>query len=228
MRRPRAACPNHGTAGTAVSPPVPTGSHRPRLRAAHVRRPRSTASIGYKGSPTPREQPFFLLLIAPTASPCSAAIEPPCSVAPGPPPSSPSPPRALRHRVPPSHTVSHRPSPQTVPPPPFPSGRPHITTELILPVRTPLFQPPVGCAVLPSHPSALALPPPLHRLVPLPMIHRVAPPPTPSEVPVAAMSTMPPCTTFLHREPSTIAPGRRPHHRSPPADRTLPQSSSFQ
>jgi hypothetical protein len=36
-----------------------------------------------------------------------------------------------------------------------------------------------------------------------------SPPSTPS----------PPCTTFPHREPLTVAPGRRPRRRSPPADR---------
>jgi hypothetical protein len=75
------------------------------------RRPPSTASTGYKGSPTPHEQPFFLPPVAPTASPCSTTVEPPCSAAPGPPPSSPSPPRAPRRRVPPSRTASRRPSP---------------------------------------------------------------------------------------------------------------------
>jgi hypothetical protein len=69
--------------------------------------------------------------------------------------------------------------------------------------------------------------PPLRRLVPLPSSHRVAPPSVPLELPVAATSTAPPCTTFPNREPSTITPRRRPHYRSPPTDRTSPQSSSF-
>jgi hypothetical protein len=89
------------------------------------RRPPSTASTGYKGSPTPHEQPFFLPPVAPTASPCSTTVEPPCSATPGPPPSSPS----------------------------------------------------------------------------------------------------PSCTTFPHRETSTIAPGRRPQRRSPPADHPPPWSN---
>jgi hypothetical protein len=90
--RPCAACPNRDTARAAVSPLVPTGSHRPRLCAAHVHRPPSTASTGYTGSSTPCEQPFFLPPITPTAPPCSTAVKPPCSTAPGPPPSSQSPP----------------------------------------------------------------------------------------------------------------------------------------
>jgi hypothetical protein len=51
--------------------------------------------------------------------------------------------------------------------------------------------------------------------------------PAPSELPVTAPSTAPPCTTFPHRELSTTNPGRRPHHRSLLADHTSPWSSSF-
>jgi hypothetical protein len=52
--------------------------------------------------------------------------------------------------------------------------------------------------------------PPLCHLVPPLLSCRVAPPSVPSELPVAAMSTAPLCTTFPHREPLTITPGCHP------------------
>jgi hypothetical protein len=52
--------------------------------------------------------------------------------------------------------------------------------------------------------------------------------PAPSELPVTTPSTASLCTTFLHRELSTTTLGRRPRRRSPLADCTSPQSSSFQ
>jgi hypothetical protein len=85
---------------TAVSPPPDSPPRRLR--------PPPLPAI--KGAQNPREQPFFLPPVAPTALPCSVAVEPPCSAAPGPPLSSPSPPRALRYRIPPSRTASRRPS----------------------------------------------------------------------------------------------------------------------
>jgi hypothetical protein len=143
--------PPQTVAAAAISPPLDS----------QPRRPPSTASTGYKGSPTPREQPFFLPPVTPTTPPCFATVEPPCSAAHGPPLSSPLPPRASHRRVPPSCTTSRRPStpdaaPAVVPLRPtahhhgaHPSGE-----------APPLFDPPAGCAVLPSHPSS----PPLRPL----------------------------------------------------------------
>jgi hypothetical protein len=130
----------------AVSLPPDSPSHRPP----------STASTGYNRSPTHHEQPFFLPPVAPTVPPCSAAIEPPCSAAPGSPLSSPSPPRAPHRRVPPSRTVSHQPSPLDA----APTVVPLRLTAHRCGGPPPPFDPPVGCAVLPSRPSAPPVPPP--------------------------------------------------------------------
>jgi hypothetical protein len=92
--------PPQTVAAAAISPPLDS---QPRC-------PPSTASTGYKGSPTPREQPFFLPPVTPTTPPCFATVEPPCSAAHGPPLSSPLPPRASHRCVPPSFTTSRRPS----------------------------------------------------------------------------------------------------------------------
>jgi hypothetical protein len=69
--------------------------------------------------------------------------------------------------------------------------------------------------------------PSLRCLVLPPLRHHVVPPLVPLWAPATATSTAPPCSTFPHREPLTIAPGRLPRRHSPPADRTSPWSSSF-
>jgi hypothetical protein len=125
------------------------------------RRPPSTTSTDYKGSPTHREQPFFLPPVAPTVLPCSAAVKPPRSVAPGPPLSSLSLPRAPHRRVPPSHTVSHRPSPPDAAPVVVPlRSTAHCSGARPSGEDPPFLTPPVGCAMLSSRPSAPPLPPP--------------------------------------------------------------------
>jgi hypothetical protein len=155
------------------------------------RHPPSTASTRYKGRPPPTvEHPFFLLCFSPPTSP---PFSPPLSRRGQPAPASlrpfrPHPEhRAAVYNLPAPRAVDHH--PQTPPPPPFPSGRPHLAIELVLPMSSSFPPHQNGSTTLPpcspdppcytSSPGAAGIWPGRHQLrcsraPPLP--HRDGPP----------------------------------------------------
>jgi hypothetical protein len=127
--------------------PQPHRYHFPAHRFPAAMPPSSTASGGYKGRPptppwsthysSPAFHPHYATIPAVTELPRTArsGLSPTDSIAP----------QAPHRRVQPPHTASCRPPP----PPRFPSGRPHLTVERVLPVSSSFPLPQNGSTTLP-------------------------------------------------------------------------------
>jgi hypothetical protein len=121
--------------------------------------PRPLPLAAIKGAHPPWSDLFLLRHLDHPCTVLLAIAKPPRTSQSNPSPIASTTPQAPRHHVRPSHTASCRPPrPDAPPPPPFPSGHPHLT-ELILPVS--FFLP--ATPKLVHHPTALLPgPSPLH------------------------------------------------------------------